>query len=292
MTAELHDRRIFEVFRSRRILHFGGVSSWLIEGDGEFLEDRGLTHGLGVFETMLVAGGQIFNSEAHRCRLSSGCEQLGMNFPDWVLIEKVIATRATEFSETRLRARLMRTAGAGSLDRLTGDKPQTVLTLVPWVEPPESLRVATAEWIRDERSPLTGVKCSSYAGNLIALQQAKEAGVDELMFANSRDEWCEGTTSNGFLVVDECLVTPSLDSGCLPGTMRAQILQWAGEMGIEAQERPVPMWEMNRAPEMFLTSAIRGVVPVVERGGMLQVGRITSRLRAKWRASIGLDGGK
>ncbi len=138
------------------------------------------------------------------------------------------------------------------------------------------------------------MKSTSYADHLSALCFAKEQqGVDELLFGNSKGDWSEGTTSNGFAVLEGRLVTPSLDSGCLPGTMRAQVLAWAGELGIETEERSIPMEELGSASEMFLTSAIRGVVPVVKCNGVsLPVGGLTTRLREVWRARAGLDDGK
>jgi branched-subunit amino acid aminotransferase/4-amino-4-deoxychorismate lyase len=167
---------------------------------------------------------------------------------------------------------------------LQGDDAQTVLSLMPWDAPPESVRVAFAGWSRDERSPLAGIKCLSYAENLLALDLARATpDVDEFLFANSCGYWCEGTTSNGFAVIGGRLVTPSLQSGCLPGTMRVCVMEWAEALGIDCEERSIPVSEVAGATELFLTSAIRGVVPVVGCDGrQLPVGPITTRLRHEW----------
>lgn len=45
--------------------------------------------------------------------------------------------------------------------------------------------------------------------------------VAEALFANTRDELCEGTGSNVLLARDGCLVTPPLTSGALAGITRA-----------------------------------------------------------------------
>lgn len=265
------------------------VSSWLLEGTKACLDDRGYTHGLGVFETMLVVDGVIFNRDAHVSRMALGCGRLGILAPDWDRVEDAVRSHCGEVAEGFVRGRVMRTAGEGGLGQLGAGGERTVLSLARWDTPPESLRVASAPWIRDERSPLAGCKCTSYADSLMALRLAKQSGVDEFLFANSVGVWSEGTTSNGFAVIDGQLVTPSLDSGCLPGTMRANILRWAGSLGLSAEESSISLAELGAATEMFLTSAIRGVVPVIEFDGRaMQVGPVTTALRKEWRSQIGL----
>lgn len=281
----------FAVFYHLRFTHSEVVSAWLLEGPGEWLDDRGLSHGLGLFETMLVIDGEILDSESHIARMATGCTRLGLGAPDWQLAMESIRERSRELETGLIRARLMRTSGAGELSQVGGSGESTVLNLVPWISPPMSLRVATAPWIRDQRSPLAGVKCTSYAEHLMAIRHARSLDhVDELLFANSMGHWCEGTTSNGFAMVDGELVTPSLASGCLPGTMRAKVLRWAVELGIPCCERPIAMEELMGATEMFLTSAIRGVVPVSSCDGMnLTQGAVTEAFMRRWTTLSGLD---
>ncbi|MBK1827480.1 aminotransferase class IV [Haloferula rosea] len=267
------------------------MSSWLLEGSGDWLDDRALSHGMGVFETLLVVEGSIVDAPSHRQRMEDGCERMGLRCPDWRVVAEAIQQHSAEFEDGMLRGRVMRSAGEGGLASDHGENEKTVLTLVPWTEGPRRLKVATAPWARDERSPLAGVKCTSYAENLMALRMAAGQGdLDELLFANSKGDWCEGTTSNGFAVIGGELVTPSLDSGCLPGTMRSKVLRWASELGIPCRERRIPMQELGEASEIFLTSAIRGVVPVVEFDQKpWPEGEVCRGLQGRWRRLVGLD---
>ena len=57
-----------------------------------------------------------------------------------------------------------------------------------------------------------------------------------------------------FLVLDGQVVTPPLSSGCLAGVTRALLLEWT-----DAVERDIPMSELGRAEEVFLTSSTRDV---------------------------------
>ena len=58
-------------------------------------------------------------------------------------------------------------------------------------------------WVRNERGAIAGLKTISYAENVRALAYAHERGAGEAMFANTRDELCEATGSNVFLVRDD-----------------------------------------------------------------------------------------
>ena len=94
-------------------------------------------------------------------------------------------------------------------------------------------------WVRNERSATAGLKTTSYAENVVALDRAHAEGGSEALFANTRGELCEGTGSNVVVVVDDELVTPPLSSGCLAGITRELLLEWAADEGLRpARGRP------------------------------------------------------
>ena len=72
----------------------------------------------------------------------------------------------------------------------------------------------------------------------------------------------EAATSNVFLVMGGSLVTPSLDSGILPGITRAQVIKLARKSGFKVIERRVMRRELYSAGEIFLTNSLSGLIPV------------------------------
>lgn len=233
--------------------------------------DRGLAHGLGAFETLLALEGRPVAWERHLVRLREGAGQLGIALRDsagWQEAAIELLARC-DLAAGRARLRLALTAGSGDLRRLeTGGDARVWLTAGPCPPPPVSLTLATAPFPRNERSPLAGIKCASYAENLLALDHARRHGADEALFLNTRGEICEAATANLFIEIDGKLVTPPLDSGCLPGTARARVLEWAGGLGIACEERTLPAAALTGAVGLFLTSATRGVVPVTALDGV------------------------
>ncbi|HSO95236.1 MAG TPA: aminotransferase class IV, partial [Acidimicrobiia bacterium] len=114
----------------------------------------------------------------------------------------------------------------------------------------------------NERGATAGLKTISYAENVRALAYAHDRGASEAVFANTRDELCEATGSNIFLVVDDVLVTPPEASGCLLGVTRALVIELCAQLGIRAEERALPLAALAAAEEAFLTSSTREVQPI------------------------------
>jgi branched-chain amino acid aminotransferase len=150
--------------------------------------------------------------------------------------------------------------------------------------------VHVVPWTRNERGPLAGVKSTSYAENVVALDVALAHGASEALFANNADDLCEGTGANVFVVLDDRLVTPPLRSGCLAGVTRALVLDLLGDT---ADEADVPMARLAEVTEMFLVSTAREVQPVTTVTGLghelllTQPGPRTAATRAAWVAQFG-----
>jgi branched-chain amino acid aminotransferase len=247
--------------------------------------DRGLTVGLGLFETILVRSGQPVFLAQHLARHALGCKRLGWQELDPGWVEKGIreVLKANQLTRGSARVRLFQTAGVGPLAQLPqGPGALTLITAAPLTAPPEqlTLTLTLSPWLRNDRSPLSGLKCASYAENLLALAAAAATGFDEPLFLNTRDEVCETATANLFLIKDGTLRTPPLSSGCLPGISRALVLQLAQIHGLPIEEITLHLHDLQAADELFLTSALRGIVPVSRLDArQFSAGIITSRLR-------------
>jgi branched-subunit amino acid aminotransferase/4-amino-4-deoxychorismate lyase len=167
---------------------------------------------------------------------------------------------ANGLEKGRARVRLFRTAGEGSLDDSTEGVENRLMMTASKISPSkEPVSLTLSPWIRNERSTLVGLKAASYAENLLALSAARKAGFDEPLFLNSRGEVCETATANLFIVKDGRIYTPPLAAGCLPGVTRGWLLENAGA---KAEERALLPGDLMMADEWFLTSAIRGIIPV------------------------------
>ena len=180
--------------------------------------DHGLTVGDGAFETLQIVRGTPFALRRHLARLRRSLAGLGIELA--VDDDTLGATMAEVVAANHLdtgRLRLTVTGGVSPLGSDRGASEPTVVVatapLPPW-EP--TTAVVTVEWPRNERSAVAGLKTTSYAENVVALERAHRHGASEAIFANTQGRLCEGTGSNIFVGREGRLVTPPLTLG-LPG---------------------------------------------------------------------------
>ena len=232
--------------------------------------DHGFTVGDGVFETLktvtdATVGVVPFAMDRHIERLSRSAAGMGIPMADRDEIrDALLAVCAAnpELAEGG-RLRITLTSGAGPLgSERTSGAHTLVVAATPATRWPAATTLAVSPWPRNERSPLVGLKSTSYAENVLALARAKSLGAGEALLGNLAGEVCEGTGSNVFLVVDGRITTAPLAGGCLAGITRALVIEWCADAGIDVEQRATPMDGLARAQEIFLTSSTRDVHPV------------------------------
>jgi len=148
----------------------------------------GLLIGRGVFETLLGRNGEPVFLPRHLRRLANGTARLGLPMPDPVILELALQMMMVENGVVFGKARLRITVVPGTV----------LVSAAPWVDYPSAAAIVTSPFVRNERSPLAGIKTTSYAENLLALEDARHRGGDEAILGNSRGELCEGATTNLF----------------------------------------------------------------------------------------------
>jgi 4-amino-4-deoxychorismate lyase len=114
---------------------------------------------------------------------------------------------------------------------------------------------------------LGGVKSTSYALNMVAVDEARRRGADDALFLGSGGVVLECPTSNTWWRRDQTLFTPSLDLGILAGVTRGAVVEVATELGYEVAEGVYPIENLTAADEAFTTSSVREVMPVVAVDG-------------------------
>lgn len=227
--------------------------------------DGAIVQGAGIFETIPFYEGTPFAFEEHLDRLRRGAALFSLSLPTGETLRDACAHLIERNQLAGLplsRVRITVTAG----DSVNGSSPWFVEASPP-PERPEHATVITIPFCRNERSALVGCKTINYGENAIAMKLARQENATEALFANTRNELCEGTWSNVFVRLDGQWTTPPLESGCLPGVTRHAILSIAEEFGAPFRETTIPMSDLERAEAMFLSSSIREIQPVASIDG-------------------------
>lgn len=230
----------------------------------------------GIFETMLVVRGAPVAPAAHLARLESSLEAVyGFGLPGQVY--RVVAERAGPLALGRLRLTIAPPRAAGSSEpRLAVDAGE----LDGWPHFPEQ-----AVSLRPHRVS-GGLGCHKWADRA-ALPTPAPAEAPLLV---DGDEVLEAAWASVFAVRDGAVFTPPLDGRILPGVTRATVVDLARARGLEVSEQVLPLEELRRADEVFLTNSIRGVEVAgsIEEIALEAPGPVTAALRDDLRSAWGL----
>lgn len=235
-------------------------------------QTRAFRYGDGLFETLLVRRGRAWNAESHLHRMLIGMETLGFEFEQEEWLQKMKA-ELYRLSSTvpkerfgRIRIQVFRSGGGAYLPET--DVPDyvaevSILESDPW-ESPEAIKIGIYSDIPLSFSPLSAVKSTNSLPYILAARYAHQQGWDDALLLSSDGNVAESSKSNLFYIRGQQLITPVLSSGCLPGTMRSAALKLGVKLGYEVREENVSLTDLSTADAIFLSNAIRGLVPVKE----------------------------
>jgi branched-chain amino acid aminotransferase len=255
--------------------------------------DHGFTVGDGIFETMKAVNGRLFLWPWHLERLRASAAAMRIELPNQAHLTNIVRRVANESAvelSGQARVRLTISAGLGPLGSARLDMPPTIVCAASAM-PVRSgdARLHVASWPRNERSPLSGVKSTSYADNVLALAEASARGAGEAIFFNTRSELCEGTGSNVFLVCDGVALTPPTSAGLLAGVTRRFVLS-LGEAADRVVERSLSIEHLAAADEVFITSTFQDVRGVSDIDGRrLEIGPVTRALQLRFAAAASAE---
>ena len=230
-------------------------------------DDEGFTRGRAAFETTRVYGGRPFRLAEHIARLGRSAERIGLPAPDSAELERLAALALEHAGAPDATLRLYWSPGA------PGGEPVGIAmvgTIPEWIEGVRArgqrlvsllLPRPVSPWL------LPGTKSVSYAVNMAAEAEAKRRGADDAVFVDADGIVLEGPVTNIWWRLGDVLATPSLELGILAGETRAALLELANSVGWTVHEGVFPLTSLLGADEIFTSSSVREVVPVVELDG-------------------------
>jgi len=259
--------------------------------------DYGFLYGYGLFETMRAYSGRIFHLEKHLARLSRSAKLLGIDLESIPDLEKALYNTLQANNLSHARIRLTLSGGEGEpLPDLVIRVPTVLIVARSYTPYPrqvykQGFKAIVSRIRRNTQSPASAMKSLNYLDNLLARQEAKLAGADEAILLNEQGFLAEGSMSNIFLVSGNALLTPSEDSGILPGITRGVVLEeLAPSLGMKKIERKIALKELLQADEAFFTNSLIEIMPLTQVGGQNigsgRAGAVTQRLIAAYKELV------
>jgi 4-amino-4-deoxychorismate lyase len=259
-------------------------------------DDEAVLRGRAAFETMRVYAGAPFRVDLHLRRLAESAEVLELPAPDTEALTALVREALASLDRPDAVMRVVWTPGSGGGDSIGF----VLVTALPegfdemrarGIEL-ASLQLAIGATTRNQ-SPwlLPGVKSTSYAVNMAAQAEARRRGAGDALFLSLEGIALECPTSNVWFVEQGVLHTPALDLGILAGVTRETLIAAARDAGIETAEGAYPRDRLLRAAEVFTSSSVREVMPVVrldgEQIGDGRPGPVAARMQDALRAAVG-----
>ncbi len=232
--------------------------------------DRGFLYGDSVYEVMRSCGGRLVDLDRHVTRLGQSAQALGLPLPERTQILDAVSQTLAASGNDESYVRIVLTRGEGEVGLATdlAINPTLLVIAKPLVLPSDEMyrggvKVRLVGVQRTSAKAVDpSVKSGNYLNNIMALVEARKSGDYEAIMCD-RDGWvAEGSSSNIFILQAGRLRTPSLSVGLLAGITRRRVLELATSRGLEVEEGRLRPQEIRDADEAFLTSSIRGILPI------------------------------
>ena len=191
------------------------------------INDRGLNFADGIFETILILNGTPKLLKEHLNRWEKSANILGMNPPpskEWLISLIKEGINRSQLNNLNGVIRLNWTRGESKhrgIEFSTPNLHRFWLEIDSYQPNFESIStIISQSERRNSFSKLSLCKTFAYNQSIQARIEARKLGFDDALLLNTQGEISCGTTANILVKRENIWLTPSLNSGCLPGVMR------------------------------------------------------------------------
>ncbi len=252
----------------------------------------GLLSGWGVFSTLRVADGVLFEWDRHWARIQRDAAAFHVSLPanpESVRRKLLELIEANGAANCTLRLVIVRNGGGMWAGPSTGRDSDVIALTADSKDWGGGVKLAYQEQARHAACNFAGTKILSWAMNLTWLESAQRRGFDEVILLNERGEVAECTSANIFIATGGKVWTPPLSSGCLPGITRELLVGPVSVPGVPVGEKTLLPADLESADEVFITSTTRDLLPVIEIEGRKVGGREQARLALQKAFSAHID---
>ncbi len=115
-----------------------------------------------------------------------------------------------------------------------------------------------------------------------ALAEIRNSPYQNAVILNEKDDVCECSFANLFMIKGSKLLTPSLKSGCFDDILRSEILNNAKETGLTVVDsNHIQKEELKEMDEIFLASEEKGIQWVLGLGNKRFLHQMTDKIHEK-----------
>jgi 4-amino-4-deoxychorismate lyase len=225
--------------------------------------NRAFCYGDGLFETMVFKEGKLLFLEDHLYRIQEGLKELDISFPASLtkdfFHELITALVEKNNLHHNARIKLQVWRKQGGLISPESTEADYIILASEYKKTQEVKENAfVSEKIKLKASSLSKYKTLNFLPYIQAGIEKKKRNVDEIILTDNKGNVAEASSCNLFWGKSDMLFTPALETGCIEGIMRKQIIRFCEAEKIKVTEGLFPLSELMNA-ELVFTSNVSGL---------------------------------
>ncbi len=230
--------------------------------------NRAFQYNDGLFDTLIMENGRIRFLADHLERTQKALQVLQIQVPfelkDLEHLKGIIQELAEKnlLKDQRARIKMHIWRMPGGLFTPEQNIADTLITLQPQAALNSIITHADfATTVRNAYSPLSFFKGPFSAKYVLASLEKKQKQLDELILLTDQGFVSEALIANVFWVKESVLYTPSLQTGCIAGIVRKNIIRLAATEKLKLEEGSFTESDLLSA-EIVFTSNVTGLRPI------------------------------
>lgn len=261
-------------------------------------ENRGFLYGDAVFETLKVVNGKVLFLEDHYFRLMASLRilrmEIPMNFTMEFMQEEIQRLLDSIALSPAYRVRFTCYRQGKGLyfpenKNIVYVVQAQALTQELYAFSKQNYEIELFKDFYLSTHLLSSLKTTSKLISITASIFAQENGYQNCLLLNENKEVAECINGNLFVVNKNEVITPPIGSGCVNGIMRKQVIALLEKHpNFQMIQRPVSVFELQKADELFLTNVISGIQPVTKYRKKTYTANVAFSLQNQLNAQIRL----
>ena len=245
----------------------GSLAAWVdgVASEVVSVGDRALHYGDAAFTTIRVHAQQPCWIDDHLQRLLFACSGLRLPQPDWASLRAEMERAAAGERAAIVKVLLSRGDGArGYAPHGASGRRLVMSYAAPAVETDRyvnGVQLRFADLVLSEQPLLAGLKHANRLEQVMARAEWNDPAITEALLCDAAGRVISATAANVFARFGTELRTPALDRAGVEGVCRQRVLQ-SPPAGFSVTVTAMPRAQLFAADELFLSNAVRGIVPV------------------------------
>lgn len=229
--------------------------------------DRGTFFGDGVYEVVRSYNGRIFHLNEHLNRFQRSLNEVMIDGVDIKEIRNKVESLFEQAGIANAKIYFHITRGSEVRNHICNPntKPNFFMTISELgdgtKEKETGITVCTHPDLRWKRCD---IKSLNLLPNVLAKMDAEKKGCSEAILVNDNGEITEGSSSAFFAIINNKLVTRPTGKEILPSITRQVVIELAGKVGLDIDERVLTPKEASQGQELFIAVTTKDIVPVVK----------------------------